>query len=118
MSVVHVRQKVIDELRSVQERVNHDARADVALQYCIKMIQTDQLGEQDFDFKSQADKESNEDSDSMSESRSDAKDKKLEQLDQKKSMKAWYAQFAERQKIGFNHNSLMFTDQKERSPYL
>ena len=38
MGVVSVREKVIQELRTVQERVSHDTTADVALEYCIKMI--------------------------------------------------------------------------------
>ena len=38
--MVSVREKVIQELRSVQERVDHDAQADIALEYCIKMIVT------------------------------------------------------------------------------
>jgi len=48
--VVSVREKVIEELRSVQDRVNHDALADVALEYAIKMITTNQLNEQDLNF--------------------------------------------------------------------
>jgi hypothetical protein len=36
--VVSVRQKVIEELHTVQQRVSHDARADIALAYCLKMI--------------------------------------------------------------------------------
>ena len=44
-----MQEKVISELRHVQERVDHDARADVALEYCIKMISTNQLNEQDFE---------------------------------------------------------------------
>ena len=40
LGVVSVREKVIQELRSVQERVDHDAQADIALEYCIKMIVT------------------------------------------------------------------------------
>lgn len=32
-------------------RINHDARADIGLEYCIKMIATNQLNEQDFDFE-------------------------------------------------------------------
>ena len=40
MGLVSVQEKVIAELKHVQERVLHDARADVALEYCIKMIST------------------------------------------------------------------------------
>lgn len=43
LGVISVRDKVIEELRSVQERVNHDPRADVALEYSIKMIVSNQL---------------------------------------------------------------------------
>ena len=50
LGVVSVRNKVIEELRAVQDRINHDARADVALEYCIKMIITNQLNEQDFEL--------------------------------------------------------------------
>lgn len=50
MGVVSVREKVIEELRSIQERVDHDAQADVSLEYCIKMIVTNQLNEQDLNF--------------------------------------------------------------------
>lgn len=38
LSVVSVREKVIEELRFVQERIEQDAQADVALEYCIRMI--------------------------------------------------------------------------------
>ena len=50
MGLVSVQEKVIAELKHVQERVVHDARADVALEYCIKMISTNQLNEQDFEM--------------------------------------------------------------------
>ena len=50
MGLVSVQEKVIAELKHVQERVHHDARADVALEYCIKMISTNQLNEQDFEM--------------------------------------------------------------------
>ena len=50
LGVVSVREKVIEELRNVQDRVDHDAQADVALEYCIKMIVTNQLNEQDLNF--------------------------------------------------------------------
>jgi len=38
-------------------RVNHDARADIGLEYCIKMIATNQLNEQDFNFEENEDEE-------------------------------------------------------------
>ena len=66
MGVVSVREKVIEELRSVQERVDHDARADVALEYCIKMIANNQLNEQDFDFDDNNDEEVLSEDDSQS----------------------------------------------------
>ena len=50
---VSVQEKVIAELKHVQERVDHDARADVALEYCIKMISTNQLNEQDFEMSNE-----------------------------------------------------------------
>ena len=49
--IVSVREKVIAELRQVQERISeNDTSSDVAIEYCIKMITTNQLHEQDFDF--------------------------------------------------------------------
>ena len=39
LEVISVREKVIKELKAVQDRVGEDdADADVALEYCIKMI--------------------------------------------------------------------------------
>lgn len=58
--MISVRDKVINELRSVLERVNHDARASISLEYSIKMIVNNQLNDQDFGFKSQALEESSE----------------------------------------------------------
>ena len=45
VGILSVQEKVISELRHVQERVDHDARAEVALEYCIKMISSNQLNE-------------------------------------------------------------------------
>lgn len=49
-TIISVKEKVVQELRLVQNKVREDARADVAIEYCIKMILSNQLNEQDFDF--------------------------------------------------------------------
>lgn len=64
---VSVQEKVISELRHVQGRVDHDARADVALEYCIKMISTNQLNEQDFEMSNEESSSGDESVSSLSE---------------------------------------------------
>ena len=87
IEVVSVREKVILELKAVQERVGEeDADADVALEYCIKMITANQLNEQDLEQGSDHFDHSGEES--MSEHAEDHKDKPEEM---RHIMKAWYS---------------------------
>ena len=52
--MVSVRQKVIRELRMVQERVSvDDVEAEISLEWCIKMIASNQLNEQDLESSSE-----------------------------------------------------------------
>lgn len=52
--VVSVREKVIDHLKTVQSRLINAPQAEVALEYCIKMIANNELNEQDLDWNEKA----------------------------------------------------------------
>lgn len=52
LGVVSVRSKVIEELKKVMDTSALEPAAETALEYCIKMISSNQLNEQDFDFAS------------------------------------------------------------------
>ena len=97
-----MRNKVIEELRQVQDRVNHDARADVALEYCIKMIVTNQLNEQDFELSKDDVAGSSEEEQSESSENHPVDERKAH-------LKAWYNTFRQQNNRGFKHNSELFS---------
>ena len=112
IGVVSVREKVIQELRDVQIRVGQDAEDDIALEYCIKMISSNQLNEQDFDFHDGSEfSEDSESEASVYSGRNGEKTVAKSNFDLKTSMKAWYAQFAEKSSVGFKHNSVVFNSE-------
>ena len=78
----------------------NDTEADVALEYCIKMIQNNQLNEQDFEYQGgdgniieSLDGSSFESSDSIEQSSQRKGMTDLGQVDQRIILKAWYEQF-------------------------
>ena len=93
----------------VQERVSQDdVESDVALEYCIKMIVSNQLNEQDLEEQSSSSSGEGSHSDSESEGPNQTEQSKEKQLDMKHVMKAWYSQFAEKQFLGIKHDSSLF----------
>ena len=108
--------------------MDHDARAEVALEYCIKMISTNQLNEQDFEGSSNEESSSQEDSVSEYSEKggsrasphhhhSERRDASMGQSIKKPTlMKAWYAQFADKSRAGgFKHDSLLFMNEEKNS---
>ena len=79
------------------ERVKHerDIYSEAALDYCIKMIVTNQLNEQDLESESDYSSSSNGEGDSASKSDAELDHSKDKREDQKNIMKAWYNQFAD-----------------------
>ena len=76
----------------MQERVDHDARADVALEYSIKMIVSNQLHEHDFEDKHliESDLEESELSEQSSSHRNHRRSSSAVVMSEKETMKAWY----------------------------
>jgi len=70
------------------------------------------LNEQDFDFHDGSEfSEDSESEASVYSGRNGEKTVAKSNFDLKTSMKAWYAQFAEKSSVGFKHNSVVFNSE-------